>query len=197
MPPGPPSPASIPKSRKTSSRGAPKRSAIRLDRMPVRTSRLPNSIARLTASSELIASISLRYRRVSRAQEQPERLPLLSRRSKCHLVAALEREDFARLVRGRDVKAEPFQDLSHLGDLLGVRFSQLARAYPERILHADPNVAAYRSGNGRNPHLVGACAEHRPMIVVAKQTIGRALHHHHILGVRADPAENAEYGLHK
>src|SRR5262245_54289491 len=110
--------------------------------MPVRTSRLPNSIARLTASSELIPQTSLRYRRVSRAQEQPETLSLLSRRTKCHLVAALEREDFARLVRCGDVNAEPFQDLSNLGDLLGVRYSQLTRTHPERTLHAAPNVVA-------------------------------------------------------
>ena len=39
MPPGPPSPASMPTRRKTSSNGAPKRSATRLDRMPASTSR--------------------------------------------------------------------------------------------------------------------------------------------------------------
>src|SRR5262245_11451695 len=194
MPPGPPSPASIPTSRKTSSSGAPNRNAIRLDRMPVRTSKLPSNMARLTASSELIMRIPFRYRKVSRAQEQPETLSLLTRWSKCHLVAALEREDFARLVRCRDIKAESLQDLSHLIDLLSVRFGQFSRTYPERILHADPNVAAHRSGNGGDPHLVGACAEHRPMIIIAKQTIGRALHHHDILRMRTNAAKNAEYG---
>src|SRR5215510_13363353 len=120
MPPGPSSPASIPTSRKTSSSGAPNRNAIRLDSMPVRTSKLPSNMARLTASSELITRFSFRYRKVSRGQEQPETLPLLKSGSKRHLVAALEREDFARLVRGCNLQPKTFENLAYLSDLLGV-----------------------------------------------------------------------------
>src|SRR5262245_31256675 len=120
MPPGPPSPASTPTKRNTSNNGAPNRNAIRLDRMPVRTSRLPSNMARLTASSEPIARIPFRYRKVSRVQGQPETLPLLTGASKGHLVATLEREDFTGLVGCRDLKSEPFENLSYLGDLLGV-----------------------------------------------------------------------------
>ena len=48
--------------------------------------------------------------------------------SEIHLVAALEREDFARVVGRRDLQSQPFEDLPHLGDLLGVRLGELARA---------------------------------------------------------------------
>src|SRR5262249_8361929 len=50
MPPMPDSPASMPTRRKTSSNGAPKRNAIRLDMMPASTSTAPNRIVRLTVS---------------------------------------------------------------------------------------------------------------------------------------------------
>src|ERR1041384_3591613 len=35
-----------------------------------------------------------------------------------HLVAALEHQDLARLVGGRDLQAQPLDDLARLGDLL-------------------------------------------------------------------------------
>src|SRR5260221_359468 len=197
MPPGPPSPAIMPTSRNTSSNGAPKRNAIRLDRMPARTSRLPSKMAKLTLSSEAITRISFRYRKVSRAQEQRETLPRLSRSSKSHLVAALEREDFPRLIRARDLQPEALENFADICDLLSIRLGQLARANPERILHADPHIAAHRRGHSRHAHLVGACAQHRPMIVVTQQPVGGALHHDDIFGMRTDATENAEDRLHK
>src|SRR4029079_5018245 len=66
------------------------------------------------------------------------------RASEIHLVAALERQDFARLVGRGDFEAEALDDLAHLGDLLRVRLGQLAGADPERVLHADADVAAHR-----------------------------------------------------
>src|SRR5690348_11007216 len=51
MPPGPDSPASMPRMRKTRRSGAPKRSATRLDRMPASTRMAPSRIERLTVSS--------------------------------------------------------------------------------------------------------------------------------------------------
>src|SRR5262249_6218436 len=191
------SPASMPTRRKTSSKGAPKRNAIRLDRMPVRTSKLPSNMARLTASSELITRFLFRYRKVSRPEEQPETLPLLIGWSKCHLVAALEGEDFACLVRGCDLKPETFEDLAHLSDLLGVGCRELPGTDPEGILHADAHVAAHGGSHRCYAHLVGTRAEHRPMIVVAKKTIGRALHHHDIFRMCPDPAEDSEHRLHE
>ena len=53
MPPGPDSPASMPTSRKTSSSGAPKRSATRLDMMPASTSSAPSRMAMLTGVERL------------------------------------------------------------------------------------------------------------------------------------------------
>src|SRR3569833_856318 len=44
----------MPTARKTSSRGAPKRSASRLDRMPAMTRTAPSNMARLTESREAI-----------------------------------------------------------------------------------------------------------------------------------------------
>src|SRR3954463_3639284 len=46
----------MPTARNTSSKGAPKRSAIRLDRMPASTSRLPSRIAKLIVSSAPIVT---------------------------------------------------------------------------------------------------------------------------------------------
>src|SRR5215468_3508515 len=51
IPPGPDSPASMPTRRKTTSRGAPNRSATRLDKMPASTSSAANMMVRLTVSS--------------------------------------------------------------------------------------------------------------------------------------------------
>src|SRR5437879_5100713 len=52
MPPGPASPASMPTIKNTSSSGAPKRIAMRLDRMPANTSSAPSRMPMLTASRE-------------------------------------------------------------------------------------------------------------------------------------------------
>src|SRR5579872_4064619 len=135
MPPGPPSPASMPTSRNTSSSGAPKRIAIRLDRMPASTSRLPSRMAILTVSSEVMRESLAVYNRASRRTISEN-----SSSSKRHLIATLERENLARLVGRGDLVAEAFEDLAHLRDLLGIRFGELAGADPQRVLHADANV---------------------------------------------------------
>ena len=46
-------------------------------------------------------------------------------------------------------------------------------------------------------HLVAAGAEDRPVVVVAEQLVGDALHVHEVLGVGADAAEDAEDRLHE
>src|SRR6202008_750339 len=203
IPPGPPSPANMPTKRNTSSSGAPKRRAIRLDRMPARTSRLPSNIATLTVSSRAITRILRLYRTESRTQEQREirrrwtQSPCESGELERHLVAALEREDFAGLVGIGDLQPKSLQDLAHLGDLLRIRFGEFPGADPERILHADADMATHGGGERRDAHLVGPGTEHRPVIVVAEQTIRRALHHHDILGMRSDAAKDAEHRLHE
>ena len=46
-------------------------------------------------------------------------------------------------------------------------------------------------------HLVAAGAEDRPVVVVAEQAVGGALHVQQVLGVGADAAEDAEDRLHE
>src|SRR5687768_6507603 len=69
-PPGPDSPASTPISKKTNSRGAPKRSASTLDRMPASTSRLPSKVAMLTVSSAPIRKNPQCNRAATRRESQ-------------------------------------------------------------------------------------------------------------------------------
>ncbi|MNT82867.1 hypothetical protein D3C72_2226580 [compost metagenome] len=38
-------------------------------------------------------------------------------------------------------------------------------------------------------------SQHRPAIIVAEQAIRRALHMHHVFGMRADAAQNPEHAL--
>src|SRR2546423_14095161 len=84
--------------------------------------------------------------------------------SKPDLVAALERKDFARLVRAREREPEPFHDLARLLDLHGVRLGKLAGPDPQRILEADAHVAAHGGRHGGDRHLVAAGAEHGPVV---------------------------------
>src|SRR4029078_3286372 len=172
MPPGPFSPDRTPTRRKTSNSGAPKRSAIRLDRMPASTSKLRSKMTRLTLSSRAIARISFCYRRVSRASGQPQTSPQTAKRSKGHLVAALERQDFTGFIGGRYFEPQAFEDLADLGHLLGMGFGQFTGADPERILHANPDVATDGGCDRRDTHLVLTGAKHRPMIIVPEETVG-------------------------
>src|ERR1700730_1058034 len=105
----------MPTSRNTNSNGAPNRNAIRLDRMPARTSRLPSNMTILTVSSAAIVRISFRYRRESHAQAQRETLSLLNEWSKSDFVAAFEREDLARLVGRRNLQPKSLEYLAHIG----------------------------------------------------------------------------------
>src|SRR3954471_8845828 len=76
------------------------------------------------------------------------------RRSKIHAVAALELQDLAGLVRGRDLEAEALDDLARLHDLRRVRFGELAGPDPERVLEPDAHVAAHRGRHGGDRQLV-------------------------------------------
>src|SRR3954454_3625880 len=77
-------------------------------------------------------------------------------RLEIHPVAALELQDLAGLVRGRDLEAEALDDLARLHDLLGVRFRELAGPDPERVLETDAHVAAHRGRHGGDRQLVAA-----------------------------------------
>src|SRR5216683_3043932 len=81
------------------------------------------------------------------------------------LIAALEREDLARLVRAGELEPEALDDLACSLDLHGVRLGELARADPQRIFEPDPHVTAHGGGHRGDRHLVAAGTEHGPMII--------------------------------
>src|SRR3954471_21751256 len=146
--------------------------------------------------SARIASTVVRMRASSSATAAASR-PRFSQRAitvllEIHPVAALELQDLAGLVRGRDLEAEALDDLARLHDLLGVRFRELAGPDLERVLETDAHVAAHRGRHGGDRQLVAAGAEYGPVVLVAEQPVGGALHVRHVLRVRADAAENPE-----
>ena len=56
-------------------------------------------------------------------------------------------------------------------------------------------MATHLAAGSRQWHLCGTCAQHRPAVVVAKQTISSALHEDQIVHFRPDAAENSKYEL--
>ena len=118
-------------------------------------------------------------------------------RSEADPVAALEVEPGARLLRGRDLERKLLDDAADLGDLLGVRFGELAARQIEAVLEADADVAAHHRAHRAEAHLVPPGAQDRPLVVVAEQAVGGLLHEDQVLLVGADAAEDAEDGLHE
>ena len=102
----------------------------------------------------------------------------------------------ARLGRGRDLVTEPLDDTADLGHLLGIALGEFAAADIERILEADPDVAAHHGGLGAK--FIWCRPRPAPTkIVLAEQPVGGALHEHQIVEVGADAAEDAEDQLHE
>ena len=92
--PGPESPASMPISRNTSSSGAPKRSASRLDRIPAITRTAPSRMAMLTESREamhLSQIIEQILAIASLSSPQLNANPFLAIAAMCPVLAALTR----------------------------------------------------------------------------------------------------------
>src|SRR5712671_2808139 len=112
-----------------------------------------------------------------------------------HISSSLQLQHLARLARGRDGKPQLLDQAARLRDLLGIRFRELAAAHPQAVLQAHAHVAAHHRAHRGDEHLVASRAQHRPVVRVAEQTIGGALHVHHVLGMRADAAADAEHGL--
>src|SRR3546814_7385376 len=56
-------------------------------------------------------------------------------------------------------------------------------------------MAAHAGRHGGHPHLVGAGRQDRPVIIVSKKAVGRALQVHDIVRMGADAAQEAEAGL--
>src|SRR3546814_14335289 len=80
-------------------------------------------------------------------------------------------------------------------DLLRVAFGQFAGTTPKRVLQSHADIASHGCCHGDNAHLPRARTEHRPFILIAEESVGGALHVHDIVGMAADPAQNAEAGL--
>ena len=94
-------------------------------------------------------------------------------------------------------EAEPFEDLAYAADLDGVALGQPAGAVPQAVLEPHPDVRPHGGRHRGHRHLVAAGTQDRPAILLAEQPVGRALHVEHILGMRADAAQDAEHGLHE
>ncbi len=91
--------------------------------------------------------------------------------------------------------SQPFDHSPDVRDLLGIAFGQLAATKPQRVFKADANMATKRSRHGGKRHLTASRTKNRPLVFVAEQPIGRALHVHHVLRMGTDPSENAEHRL--
>src|SRR6266852_2281375 len=66
------------------------------------------------------------------------------------LVAALEFQDLARLIGGRDVQSESFDDLSNLRYLIGIGWCEPSGADPEAVFQSHPADPAQQAKDGLN-----------------------------------------------
>ena len=94
-------------------------------------------------------------------------------------------------------RAKILQDRADAPHLVGVRFGELALADEQRILEADPDIAAHDRAHGDQRQLVAAGGEDRPAVLLAEQLVGDMLGMREILGIGADAAEDAEDALHE
>src|SRR5882762_7909280 len=113
----------------------------------------------------------------------------------CDVSSALELEHRARFVGCRYRKAELLEYAAYLAHLLRVGLRERTAADPQAVFEAHPHVSAHDRRHRRHEHLVAPGAEHRPQVGVAEETVCGALHVHHVLGVRADAAADAEHRL--
>src|SRR5438094_6251361 len=111
------------------------------------------------------------------------------------IAAAFQLQHLARVVRRSDGEAELLENPPRLRDLGSIRFGELPAAEPQAVLEADAHVAAHHRRHRGDEHLVAAGAPDRPVVSVAEQAVGGALHVQHVLGMRADAAADAEHRL--
>src|SRR2546428_6457070 len=114
---------------------------------------------------------------------------------KSHIPRSFQLEHLARVARRSDGEAELLENPPRLRDLGSIRFGELPAAKPQAVLEADAHVAAHHRRHRGDKHLVAAGAHDRPVVSVAEQTVGGALHVEHGLGMRADAAADAEHRL--
>ena len=112
-------------------------------------------------------------------------------------VGTLEAERRACLGRRRNLETEFLDNPADLRHLLRIALGQLAGPDIERILKPDANVTAHHGGIGTEVHLMPSAGEDRPVILIAEQPIGRALHEQQVVEIGTNAAENAEDKLHE
>src|SRR5436305_13257383 len=83
-------------------------------------------------------------------------VPPATEPSHFQLVAALEVEDVARLVRGRHFEAKTLDDLAGELHLFGVRCRHAARRRPQRIFQPYPDVSSHCRCHRRNRQLIAS-----------------------------------------
>src|SRR5712664_3230299 len=108
------------------------------------------------------------------------------------LVAALELQHGAGLVRRRDIERQLLDDLADAADLFGVALGQPSGAEIDAVLEPDPDIAAHRRPDGGEVDLVAPGRQDRPLIVSTEQAVRGPPHMHQIFGMRPDAAEDAE-----
>src|SRR5215813_11787566 len=113
------------------------------------------------------------------------------------LVAALELQHGAGLVRRCDVERQLLDDLADAADLLGVALGQPSGAEIDAVLEPDPDIAAHRRADGGEVDLVATGRQDRPLIVPPEQAVRGPPHVHQILRMRPDAAQDAEDRLHE
>src|SRR5438445_1487022 len=111
---------------------------------------------------------------------------------KSHIPRSFQLEHLARLAWRSDGEAELLEDPPRLRDLGSIRLGELPAAEPKAVLEPDAHIAAHHRRHRGDEHLVAAGAQNRPVISVAEQPVGGALHVQHVLGMRADAAADAE-----
>src|SRR5258707_1255253 len=113
------------------------------------------------------------------------------------LVAALELQHGASLVRRRDLERQLLDDLADATDLLGVALGQPPGAEIDAVLEPDPDIAAHRRADGGKVDLVAPGRQDRPLVVSPEQAVRGPPHMHQIFRMRADAAQDAEDRLHE
>src|SRR5207249_4680686 len=123
---------------------------------------------------KLESALAHTFLRMHRATRQPGASSMGP--SEPDVVPALQTEDLARVVGSCDFEPEPFDDLPRGAHLRGIRFGQRAGSEPQAVLETDADMPAHRGRLRRHRQLIAPCAEHAPVVPVAEQAIGRALH---------------------
>src|SRR5690606_34244882 len=102
-----------------------------------------------------------------------------------------------RLIGCGNDETQPLEDGTGTLNLNRIATRKLAGPVPQRIFQSHADMSSRRRRLGSDWHLVTACAQHRPDVLVAKQSVGCAFHVRHIIGMCAYASENAEHRLHK